>query len=130
MWDLTLMTLFINHPPYMGFFSYLPNMGPGCYSPSLQLQRCGSSFAPVSVSTKLAASSTAVGFVKVFRSDLFRSPFLRWIQPPTCSFTNLIGRPLISPSSSRRPAPSRPPPKSPIFGLFCCFIYCFCLYFW
>jgi hypothetical protein len=28
-----------------------------------------------------------------------------------------------------RPTPSRPPPKLLIFGLFCCFIYCFCLYF-
>jgi hypothetical protein len=27
MWDSALMTLFINHPLYMGFFSYLPNMG-------------------------------------------------------------------------------------------------------
>ena len=100
--------------------------------PNLQLQRCGSSFALVSVSTKLTASSivTTAGFVMVFKSDLFRSPLLRWIQPPTCSFIDLTGRLLISPSFLYRPAPPRRPPKSLIFGLLCCFIYCFCLYFW
>jgi hypothetical protein len=30
------MTLFINHPLYMGFFSFLPNMGLGCYNLSFQ----------------------------------------------------------------------------------------------
>jgi hypothetical protein len=46
-----------------------------------------------------------------------------------CSFTDLTSQPLIFPSSLRRPAPPRPPPKLLIFGFLCCFIYCFCLYF-
>jgi hypothetical protein len=132
---LFLLLMFLFLVPLWPIFSTSCSTFPSCDEdlsrPNLQLQRCGSSSAPVSVSTKLAAFSIAMaaGFVKVFKSDLFRSPLLRWIQPPNCSFIDLTGRPLISLSSSCHPAPPCPSLKSLIFGFFVCFIYCFCLYF-
>jgi hypothetical protein len=60
-------------PVFSTFSTTFPLYDEVLSRPSLQLQRCGFSSTPVSVSTKLVASfiATAVGFVKVFRSDLF-----------------------------------------------------------
>jgi hypothetical protein len=101
--------------------------------PNLQLLHCGSSSAPVFFSIKLSSSSTSVaGFVKDFRSNFFdfRSPLLRWIQPPMCPSTALAASRhwlFISPSFSCRPTPLRLSPKLLIFGFYCCF-YCFMLF--